>query len=84
VTGRTGGFYELDLDYYLDDVHPLWRRKGFPHLVKDGNKVQYMSFRADMECGITTVPRFRHWCISGGLTIAAGVGATHWVKLWEP
>jgi len=29
--------------------------------------------------------RFRHWCISGGLTIAARSGGNHWVqKLWEP
>ncbi len=46
-----GRIYAVDLDYYSDDGQDIVRRKGLPHMVKDGNKVQYLSFRADMECG---------------------------------
>lgn len=46
-----GRIYAVDLDYYLDDTQPIVRRKGFPHLIREGDKVTYQRFRADMEAG---------------------------------
>jgi hypothetical protein len=57
---QTGGIYALDSDVYTDvsgeDVTgPIKRVRAFPHLVKDGRRMFYREFIADMETG--TAPK---------------------------
>lgn len=46
-----GKLYKLDLNYFTDDGLPIVRRRGFPHLITNGNLAYYACFRADMQCG---------------------------------
>ena len=48
---QTGALYKVDLNAYTDAGSPIVRRRGFPHMVKDGKRVQYLQFIADMEVG---------------------------------
>ncbi len=48
---QNGNCYEQDLDAYTDFGGPIVYRRGFPHLVKDGKRVSYNSFIADMAVG---------------------------------
>lgn len=48
---ENGKLYQLDLDVYTDDGLPITRRRSFPHIVKDGDRVSYAQFIADMEAG---------------------------------
>lgn len=51
---QTGALYALDLTVYTDNGQPMYFRRGWPHLVDDGNRVMYQSFTADMQVGAKT------------------------------
>ena len=48
---QTGALYRFDLDTYTDAGSVITRRRGFPHMGSDGNRVIYTQLLADMECG---------------------------------
>ena len=48
---ESGNLYALDLNTYTDNGAPILRRRGFPHMVRDGKRVVYTQFLADMEVG---------------------------------
>ena len=48
---ETGALYLLDEGTYTDDGQPIQRRKGFPHLVSDGNRVAFQRLIAEMQSG---------------------------------
>lgn len=52
---RTGALYKLDPEAFTDAGAPKVYRRSWPHLVSNGRRVTYASFRADMECGQDTV-----------------------------
>ncbi len=48
---ETGDLILLDLETLTDQGGPIVRRRGFPHLVSDGDRVIYRQFIADMQVG---------------------------------
>lgn len=48
---QTGALYALDADTYTDNGAPMQFRRGWPHLMNNGDRVRYASFAADMQCG---------------------------------
>lgn len=46
---ETGQLYQIDPDAYTDAGHPMYWRRGFPHLAMDGKQVVYPSFTLDIE-----------------------------------
>lgn len=48
---QNGRLYSFELDTYSDAGDPIVRRRGFPHFVKNGKRISYASFIADMEVG---------------------------------
>lgn len=46
-----GKLYKLDLDVYTDDGAPIRRIRSTPHVAKNGKRISYDSFAADMEVG---------------------------------
>lgn len=46
-----GGLYQYSTNVYTDNGDPIPRIRTFPHLIKDQNRVSYVRFIADMECG---------------------------------
>lgn len=44
--------FTWDLDNGLDQLFPIVRRRGFPHLVKDGARLSYDAFIADMDVSV--------------------------------
>jgi len=46
-----GKLYSWELSTYDDDGAPITRTRDFPHLVKDGKRIEYASFIADMQVG---------------------------------
>jgi hypothetical protein len=48
---ETGELYALDPAALTDDGAPIVRRRGFPHIVGDGDRVFYQSFIADVAVG---------------------------------
>ena len=48
---QTGQIYAFDLNTYTDNGAPIIRRRGFPHMGNNGNRVFYRQFIADMEVG---------------------------------
>lgn len=48
---RNGNIYVLDLNTYTDNLQPVIRVRGFPHMTDDGKRVSYRQFIADMEAG---------------------------------
>lgn len=48
---QSGRLYALDPDVFTDDGNPVVRIRTFPHLVKDGKRITYQSFVADMQTG---------------------------------
>lgn len=48
---QDGRLYELSLDVYNDAGNEIRRVRSFPHMVDDGNRVNYSVFQADMEVG---------------------------------
>ena len=48
---ETGKLYQQDVDVRTDDGGPIVRRRSFPHLVSDGNRISYNQFVADISVG---------------------------------
>lgn len=48
---QTGALYALDPNVLDDAGKPIKRLRSFPHMVKDGKRVFYRQFLADMEVG---------------------------------
>jgi len=48
---ETGALYAFDLNTYTDNGTNIIRRRGFPHMGSNGNRVFYRQFIADMEVG---------------------------------
>lgn len=48
---ENGKLYYWDLDEGTDAGDPIVRRRGFPHLLKDGRRVSYDSIILDMQVG---------------------------------
>lgn len=48
---ENGKLYTWELEAGDDAGQPIVRRRGFPHLVKDGKRIEYASFIADMQVG---------------------------------
>lgn len=48
---ENGNLYALDPATYTDNGATMVWRRGFPHMMKDGYRVRYASFIADMQCG---------------------------------
>jgi hypothetical protein len=48
---ETGALYALDPSVYTDVGNPIQRRRGFPHIVNDGNRVFYRSCILDLDVG---------------------------------
>lgn len=48
---ETGALYALDPNVYTDNGAPMQWRRGFPHVVDDGNRVIYPGFALDAQCG---------------------------------
>jgi hypothetical protein len=46
-----GKLYLVDMNTRDEDGQVIWRRRGFPHLLKDQKRISYSSFIADMEVG---------------------------------
>lgn len=51
---ETGQLYMLDLNNPTDNGDFIERRRGWPHLMKDGFRVSFQSFVADMQAGTAT------------------------------
>jgi hypothetical protein len=51
---QNGKFYSLEPDIYTDAGRPMMHLRTFPHMVKNGNRVTYWRFVADMEVGTPT------------------------------
>jgi hypothetical protein len=50
---QNGNLYALDLNTFTDNGSPIKRVRGFPHMLKDGKRVFYRQFIADMQVGTT-------------------------------
>src|SRR5262249_48616179 len=48
---QNGNLYELSFDEYTDNGMPIVRRRGFPHIIKNGKLNVFNKFSADFECG---------------------------------
>ncbi len=48
---ENGNLYEWDLDTYTDNGDPIVRRRGFPHLIENADRIFYNSFTADIQVG---------------------------------
>jgi hypothetical protein len=48
---QNGRLYVFDQNFYLDGDAPIPRIRTFPHLIQDGNMVEYTRFIADIEVG---------------------------------
>jgi hypothetical protein len=49
---QNGNVYSLDQNVYTDNGNPIIRKRSFPHVSgKDGNRVMFRQFIADMEVG---------------------------------
>ncbi len=78
---ETGKLYALDPYHYSDNGQPMEWRRGFPHLLSDGNRVIYPGFTLDMEAGAaagyTSSPpeRCTYPVIISSPTVLATVGA---------
>lgn len=67
---QNGQIYRWDLTAYTDAGSVITRRRGFPHLVKDGKRINYTSFIADMEVGSAagSPSLFLRWSDTRGAT----------------
>ena len=50
---QNGSLYFFDHDYYLDGTTAIPRIRTFPHIVEDGDRIEYTRFVADIEVGQT-------------------------------
>jgi hypothetical protein len=48
---QNGALYALDPNVFTENGNPIIRIRSFPHLMKDGKRVSYNQFIADMEVG---------------------------------
>jgi len=48
---QNGKLYEISSDVYTDNGQPMVWRRGFPHMVDDGNRIIYTQFIADIQAG---------------------------------
>jgi len=48
---QNGKLYRQSLGLFTDDGNEMIRIRTFPHMVGDGNRMIYHSFRADVQCG---------------------------------
>src|SRR5205085_8006866 len=53
---QTGALLKIDQDAVTDLGQPIVRRRSFPHIVSNGNRVSYSSFSADMQAGEVSGP----------------------------
>lgn len=76
---QNGKLYDQSQDLYDDDGQPILRRRSFPHSVKNGQRVSYASFIADMEVGTPDAatppgpPVYLRWSDTRGATWSDGV-----------
>ena len=48
---ENGNLYALEMGSYTDNGDPIKHVRGFPHMMKDGKRVIYRQFIADMQVG---------------------------------
>lgn len=48
---QNGTLYKIDPDAYTHAGQPMQFRRGWPHMMNNGDRVRYASFAADMQCG---------------------------------
>lgn len=48
---QTGQLYQIDPENFTDNGQPMSRIRSWPHFVKNGSRVEYLAFQADMEVG---------------------------------
>jgi hypothetical protein len=65
---ETGRLYALDLNAYTDAGTPIVRRRGFPHMIQNGQRVIYTQLIADMETGTASGTSWQ-----GDIPVALGV-----------
>lgn len=56
---QNGALYEADYNTFVDEgpvTHPIVCRRGFPHLVKGGKRLEYAKFIANMQTGTFRQP----------------------------
>lgn len=84
---ETGSLYALDPKVFTDNGGPILRRRDFPQVVNDGNRMKFLSCILDMQVGMsvgTSAPNdpvvLLRWSDDGGRTfnnpITASMGAT--------
>jgi hypothetical protein len=87
---ESGALYAIDPAVFTDNGSPIQRRRGFPHIVNDGNRVVYRAMILDLDVGNSvgtsegppdTSPQIiLRWSDDRGRTfgnpIAASMGAT--------
>lgn len=49
---ENGKLYALDQTAYTDDGQPILRKRGFPHIISDANRVQYQRLILNMGVGL--------------------------------
>lgn len=53
---ETGELYEMSLDAYTDNGQPILRRRDFPHIIENADRIFYQDLTADMQVGTDEVP----------------------------
>lgn len=48
---QDGTVFQYDVDTFTDNGMPIVRRRGFPHILKDGKRISHADFIADIETG---------------------------------
>lgn len=74
---QTGQLYKLDPSNYTDNGAPMYFRRGFPHLMKDGRRVIYAGFGLDIQAATspnTMTQPGPFSLLSGGGNITTGLG----------
>lgn len=100
----TGVLFAFDTTRFTDEkannggFGPIVFRRGFPHLVKNGNRIGYNLFKLDMQCGaalgilLANPPQvFLRWSDGRGAgffdPVACSFGATgeleQWAAFWQ-
>lgn len=78
-----GNFYEVSLDTFVDEVDdtssPIVRRRGFQHIVVEGDQVSHNLFRAHMQTGeaaqdVDSAPVFLRWSDDAGRSWGNPIG----------
>lgn len=75
---QNGGLYALDSATFTDDGAPILRVRSFPHLIKDGKRVTYQQFVADVQVGtLEEMPLIT-------LRVSDDRGVTYWTPGTQP